>query len=438
MHSISKFPAVDGQNGWLATMPFARDWPVKTVSQDEHFHTIVIGAGYCGLAAAARLAELLPNEKIGLVDALRVGQGSSGRNSGFVIDLPHFSDTRLIHSGAGKMLRGLNVSAIEQLDAIRHRQKLDVGWDRAGKYLAAHETEFLPNLDHYVDVLQQLGEPYQVFEGSELARRLGTPYYKRAVYTGGNVLINPVAMIHAIAKDLPSNVTLFEESPVRAIDYPSKSVRCDGGVLTANKLILAVDGFTEAMKGSDSRTVPFFTYAALTRPLNDAELKNFADASPWGLTSAYAAGATFRFTNDKRLLIRTAFDVLPDLSCSKQDLESGRRRLRESFDARFPQLSAVAFEHVWGGLLCSTLNRESIFAERSPGVFTVGATNGVGICKGTYTGRYVAEWAAGVESEELSFIRKHSKPTWLGPEPLKNLAARIRVGYEVRASKGDI
>lgn len=438
MHNINKFPSIDGRNGWLATMPFSRDWPVKTVGKDEHYHAIVIGAGYCGLAAAARLAELMPNEKIALVDALRVGQGSSGRNSGFVIDLPHFSDTRLIHSGAGKILRSLNISAIERLDEIRRRQNLDVGWDRAGKYLAAHQSEFLPTLDHYVDVLEQLGEPYEVFEGSELARRLGTSYYKRAVYTGGNVLINPVAMIHAIAKDLPANVELFEESPVRAVDFPSKSVRCDGGVLTADKLIMAVDGFTEAMKGSDSRTVPFFTYAAMTRQLNDAEMKSFGDARSWGLTSAYAAGATFRFTSDNRLLIRTAFDVLPNLSCSDRDLESGKRRLRASFDARFPNLSAVSFEYIWGGLLCSTLNRESIFAQRSPGVFTVGATNGVGICKGTYTGRYIAEWAAGLESEQLNFIRKHSKPTWLGPEPLKNLAARIRVGFEVRASKGDI
>ena len=50
---------------------------------------VVVGAGVTGLAAARRLGELAPEARIILIEEYRVGYGSSGRNSGFIIDTPH-------------------------------------------------------------------------------------------------------------------------------------------------------------------------------------------------------------------------------------------------------------------------------------------------------------------------------------------------------------
>ncbi len=47
---------------------------------------LVIGAGFAGLAAARRLRQ---HHAIAIVDATRVGHGPAGRNTGFMIDLPH-------------------------------------------------------------------------------------------------------------------------------------------------------------------------------------------------------------------------------------------------------------------------------------------------------------------------------------------------------------
>jgi len=51
---------------------------------------VVVGAGYTGLAAARRLAQLQPQARIIVIEATEVGEGSSGRNSGFASprDLP--------------------------------------------------------------------------------------------------------------------------------------------------------------------------------------------------------------------------------------------------------------------------------------------------------------------------------------------------------------
>ena len=51
---------------------------------------VIVGAGFTGLAAARRLAELQPQARIIVIEATEVGEGSSGRNSGFASprDLP--------------------------------------------------------------------------------------------------------------------------------------------------------------------------------------------------------------------------------------------------------------------------------------------------------------------------------------------------------------
>ena len=50
---------------------------------------VIVGAGFAGLAAARRLSQLVPQDRIMVVDAQRMGWGAAGRNSGFMIDLPH-------------------------------------------------------------------------------------------------------------------------------------------------------------------------------------------------------------------------------------------------------------------------------------------------------------------------------------------------------------
>ena len=42
---------------------------------------LIIGAGYTGLSAARKLAQLHPNQKIILIDAQLAGEGASTRNS---------------------------------------------------------------------------------------------------------------------------------------------------------------------------------------------------------------------------------------------------------------------------------------------------------------------------------------------------------------------
>ena len=76
----------------------------------------IVGAGFAGLSAARRLRQIAPDCHIVILDAGRVAEGGAGRNSGFMIDLPH-ELTSSDYAGAGpsrdRELTRLNRHAID-------------------------------------------------------------------------------------------------------------------------------------------------------------------------------------------------------------------------------------------------------------------------------------------------------------------------------------
>ena len=59
---------------------------IQSVTSNLDCEWLVIGAGYTGLSAARKLAQLHPEKKIILIDAQLAGEGASSRNSGYLVD----------------------------------------------------------------------------------------------------------------------------------------------------------------------------------------------------------------------------------------------------------------------------------------------------------------------------------------------------------------
>ena len=74
----------DNSCGWINDLD--NRYNIKTLNKDKISDWLIIGAGYTGLSAARKLAELHPNQKIIIVDAQLAGEGASGRNSGYLVD----------------------------------------------------------------------------------------------------------------------------------------------------------------------------------------------------------------------------------------------------------------------------------------------------------------------------------------------------------------
>ncbi|MGY8927824.1 MAG: FAD-dependent oxidoreductase, partial [Flavobacteriales bacterium] len=79
------YPNYKTKCGWNALLPEYQN--KSTLSHDINSDVVIIGSGYTGLAAAKRWFELAPDDAITMIDASSCGEGSSGRNSGFLIEI---------------------------------------------------------------------------------------------------------------------------------------------------------------------------------------------------------------------------------------------------------------------------------------------------------------------------------------------------------------
>ncbi len=260
---VGILPNDDDSCGWYHNLPPP---PPATPLTGEHgFDHVVLGAGFTGLAAARRLAEHLPEREIALIDAQRVGYGASGRNSGFIIDLPHsFADAD--HGGALARDRAemrLNNYAIETLRGLVETHGIDCQWGERGKFHAAVEDKGRRDLDGFRRSLDRLGASYRDLDAAALSAEIGTGYYREAIHTPGCVLIQPAALARGLGATLPGNLRLFEDSPVTELDTGAEIVlHTPQGRIRTKSLLLTNNGFAGQFGFQGNRLIPIMTFGA--------------------------------------------------------------------------------------------------------------------------------------------------------------------------------
>ena len=429
---ISRLPQDDKTNGWSAILP--QRTPNPPLSEDTAADWIVLGAGFAGLAAARRLAENCPDQKIALIDAGAAGENASGRNSGFAIDLPHNVGSSLQELEGSQRFMRLARTAIAYLEEAVERHGIDCQWSKDGKYHAAVSPRGVREvLEPFAMEMEALGEPYQWIEKAELPAKLGTEHFTAAVYTPGGALMNPAALTRGLADSLPENVTVYENSPITEADFRNGvDLRTAKGSLRAPKLILAANGFAEQFGFYPRRFLHLVAHCSLTRPLSEAQRQVYGVEKPWGMTPANAfVGITMRYTNDHRIVIRHGLKYCPAQRVTQAEQAAARRRHKELFDQRFPMLRDVEIEHTWSGFVCLSENGAPGFGQLAPGVWSAVCQNAVGVTKGTFGGLLAADMAAGRENPLIAEMQSLGEPSMLPPRPFLDLGVRARFQWEL-------
>ena len=112
------------------------------------------------------------------------------------------------------------------------------------------------------------------------------------------------------------------------------------------------------------------------------------------------------------------------------DLARVTRKMRQKFEARFPQLAEVPFEHAWSGHLCLSKNAVSVMRELEPGLFSACVQNGLGTARGTLTGIGAAELACGQTSAITGFFTAEAEPARLPPHPFDTIGANLYLRWK--------
>lgn len=442
MKEIGRFPSPVGELGWFNTANNKQHSFADPASTEAGYDFIVVGAGFGGVNAASRLAENRPGSTVAVFDALRVGMGDSGRNAGFMIDVPHVTvgdpKTDLDHH---KWRHRLNMIVINRMRKIKEEHNLQVDWRECGKHLAVREKRYVSSLDNLARFLDTIGGESELVEHDELAKRLGTDYYLKSLFTPGTILINPAEVVRGLASALPSNVHVFEYSPVvQVIDGANPAVRlANGRTVRAGKIILTVSAFINHFGiKQPGRMFGINSFGAFTRELNEDERRGFGDVEPWGCTAAHPAGTTVRYTTSGRIFVRNGLTFSPNQVTSPERVHQARKKLRKAFEARFPRLSHVNFEYVYGGMIPLSRNTQSLFCSVAQNVFAGAVGDGLGLTRSSMLGLYLADMVCGVDSEELRYMQKTNVPGWCPPDPFRTLGANARLAYDEFRAGGEI
>ncbi|MBY6159273.1 FAD-binding oxidoreductase [Mameliella alba] len=426
---ITRLPVDPGPAGWNALLPeAAAPVPLESAVTADW---LVIGAGIAGLAAARRLAQLHPGDRIVVLEARRVAEGPAGRNSGFMIDLPH-DLTSEDYGGAIERDR-FQIRANRHAIAFAHGAVEEYGltqeaFDPCGKInAAATEKGHRHNLD-FARHLKALGEPCEMLDAGQMQELCGTGYYHSGLFTPGAVMVQPAMYVRGVAQGLASNrVQIHEGSPVVALDRSGDWVaKTPKGQVVAPRVILAVNGHAEAFGQFTGRLMHVFTYASMTRALTKGEVARLGGQARWGVTPSDPLGTTVRRisgTGGDRIVVRNRFTFNPTLESSDAQLARVVRDHDRAFAARFPMLAGVDMEYRWGGRLCLSRNGVAAFGQSDEGLFSACCQNGLGLAKGTLGGVLAAEQASGVGSDLLDGMLAEAEPQRLPWGPVARIGA---------------
>ncbi len=435
MHKVTSLPADDSRCGWFHTSAPRTPRPAHYGERTTRW--AIVGAGLTGLAAARRLAEHFPQDEIVLIEAQQVGFGPSGRNAGFAIDLPHDigADDYIGDLATARTVMELNLTGQRYLQQIVEHHGIDCHLRASGKYQAAVEDSGIAVLDAYRRGLDKLGQPYEVIDAATLADHIGTDYYRKALFTPGTMLVQPSAMVKGLADTLPANVTLYENTPITAVDYGSRiTLHHAEGRIVAERLLLTNNAFAMHFGFLQGRMLPIFTYGSLTRPLTPAEQAAIGGKAFWGVIPAHPFGTTLRRTHDNRLLVRNSFSFNADGVARQRYLKRYAPRHRDSFERRFPALCDVPFEYTWGGSLAMSRNHQSQFGQLAPNVYGALCCNGLGITRGTATGKLLADWLAGQRSPVIDHLLASDGPNRNPPRPLLDIGVNVNLAWTQRGA----
>ena len=429
----------DNSCGWLNNLQRRKNF--KLLNQNQKCDYLIVGAGYTGLSTARKLSEINSSKKIIIVDAQLAGEGSSSRNSGYLVDTTlndGFTSNKDINNYKTKVkIYNLGITAVKKF--IKQYQ-VDCDWNECGKYFASSNIKDISIAKKFSELLSKLNFNNKILNRKELENKLGTSFYKIAVFTEGGILINPAKLVRAMIDVLPRNVELYENSPLIKWNKNNNFIDCqfEKYSIQTNKIIFCANGFLKSLNVKKNFNFPLTLTASMTRPLDDEEFKSLGEPKEWGVLPIRPMGATIRFTKDRRLLIRNTAEMKNPYSMSKYDLEKRKLIHLKGLIKRFPTLKNNLIDDSWSGIVSRSRNSSQIFEMIDKNIYVAGCYNGSGIGVGTLFGEQIAIMASDQQSNEIEIINKRVKPNWLPPNPILNLGVQTRLFFERLRAKSEI
>lgn len=444
-YKAKKLPRDPGPAAWNKILP---PRPIgAALETDIKCDWLVIGAGFAGLSAARRLSQFQgEGDSIVVIDATTIGDSPAGRNSGFMIDLPHDLSSEDYTSSLERDLWQikLNRQAISfAREAAEEYQMPSEAVDACGRINGAADKKGLKHNKDYAAHLKNLGEAFEEFDAQAMTEITGSEFYWAGLYLPGACILQPALYIRSLADGLKRKVSLYENTPALIIKQQGQGwhVQTPKGSISSSKIILAVNGHAESFGFFKRRLMHIFTYASMTEAMTKQQIKTLGGERKWGITPSDPMGSSVRRISGiggDRIIVRNRWSFDPSMEVSEGRIARYGRDQDKGFLKRFPMLEGLKMDYRWSGRLCLSYNSAPAFGEVADGMIAACCQNGLGTAKGTLSGIAAAELALGVDSPLADALLAAPLPQKLPPKPIAWLGANAMIAWREFKARAEI
>lgn len=389
----------------------------------------IVGGGFTGLSAALHLAEA--GARVVLVEAESIGFAASGRNGG-QIHTGQRMDQADLETWLGKeharALWDISQDAKQLVRDLVAKHSIDCDL-KNGLIIAAHSAGSLKSLEADTE---HLSRAYGYSDARMMSKLETDAHTGSKLYQGGRLdmgggHLHPLKFTRGLASAAEkAGAQLFEHSPARSVITSGNivEVKCDGGTISAGRVILACDAFTGKIAPELAKYIAQLeSFIIGTAPLNK-------ELDGWVLPTDCAVADTrhvldyYRKSADHRMLFagREAYWNPPE------DIAGlvGPRMLTV-----FPQLIGVPIEFAWRGTVGITRTRMPHFGRLNERVLFAHGYSGQGVAMANMGGKLLAEAALGHPERFDTVVRVPAKAFPGGPLLRKPLVTASLLAFKI-------
>jgi glycine/D-amino acid oxidase-like deaminating enzyme len=356
---------------------------------------VIVGGGYTGVMAAARLS--WHGRAVALLEQRELGWGASSRNGGMVHPGFKVGTAHLLHryGAMGRELYRASLEAFSLVERTITENQIACDYLRSGHIDLASRPRHLRELKEEAEILQkEFGMEAGVIPRIELRSEVGTSQYYGGLFVGRSGGLHP-AKYHAglVRLALDRGAQLYDQTQVLRIDGQGRhgfTVVCGRGQIQAGDVLLATNGYTDRLVPSiRRRIIPIGSYIIATEPLAP-ELAKSAIPNRRMLFDSQNFLHYWRISPDNRMLFGGRASFAPT------SVEKARDWLYTAMIDIHPQLEGSRVEYAWGGQVGFTFDRLPHIGRIDGITYALGYC-GTGVAMSTYFGQLAADLIAGAE-----------------------------------------
>ncbi|WP_338569608.1 FAD-binding oxidoreductase [Pseudomonas canadensis] len=393
----------------------------------------VIGGGFTGVNTAIELAQR--GLSVILLEARRIGWGASGRNGGQLIrgighDVSGFA--KYVGEEGVRYLERAGIDSVALVGArIReHNIDCDLRWGFCE--LANTPTQFAAFKGEQ-EHLAAMGYAHEtrLVGPQDMQQVVGSSVYAGGLVDMGSGHLHPLNLVLGEAQLAESlGVRIFEHTEVlELIHGDTVQVRCAGGTVSADHLVLACNAHLEELEPRLSgKVLPAGSYIIATEPLSE-DVANQLIPQNLALCDQKVGLDYYRLSADRRLLFGGACHY------SGRDPVDIAAYMQPKMLKVFPQLAHTAIEFQWGGKIGITANRFPQVGrlKQYPNVFYAQGYSGHGLNVTHWCARLLAEGIHAGHSKGLDIFSQVPHMTFPGGKALRSpLLALGMLWYRVK------